>query len=176
MRHFILIACFSIALAACSQSPSTVRTGTGRNADQQILSAHQEFDRIGFITRTYRRSGMQVIEFDEIAWLTGREAEEAYREDNPDCEAAGSCVPPNDFYVRNVSSRVEKLTVFPGAAVRLVGHDAGGSLTDVDTTFRGLTDTITGTGSQVKESYASIPFWIDEEDDAVVAIKEQYVP
>lgn len=184
MRRTLLLSLLALSLTACTAPGTTNEADSGTGASsvtQQIMPANQEFDRMGFITQIYRRSGRQVIVFDEVEWLTGEDAAEAFRDANPNCETDGGCQPPNNFFIRNDEVENETLTVHAAAPIQMIslgGSGTGEAVRSVDTSFRGLQNNLTGTGSAtVGQQYAVITFWIAQDRDGnVTAIREQYVP
>lgn len=108
---------------------------------------------------------------DVIQFLSGSDAIEAYRADNPG-ETEG---PPNDYYIVNHDPRLHTLPVAETVTVELVRlHEDGDA--DLDP----------GTWGELRDYLAEYqtddgrlshnPFWITVHSHVVVSIKEQYVP
>lgn len=63
------------------------------------------------------------LAFDVVQWLSGEDAAEAYRRDNPD--AGTDDGPPNDYYIVNADDQVRTLPVAAGIQVGLLWRSEG---------------------------------------------------
>jgi hypothetical protein len=101
----------------------------------------------------------QAITFDLIQFFTGDAATKAAAEDGEESP------PPNDYYIRNVNSKLRTLPVRADATI--TANQIAGSNQDVPVTLAKLA-TLTHEHSAV--------FWITVGHDQVMKIGEQWVP
>jgi hypothetical protein len=123
---------------------------------------------------TSSTSRRRSVTFDVIQFLTGEEAIAAYEEDVPEDPDVG---PPNDYWIRNVSSRLRTLPIAPDVAVTVVrlGRAERGRRRDVDA-GRAAGPPRRRRPARPTVGWAWSPFWLTVEDGVVVAIEEQYLP
>jgi hypothetical protein len=112
--------------------------------------------------------GNRTVEFDVIQFLTGEEANQAYREDNPGWTGDA----PNDRYIINENPRLRTLSVAADVEVTLVSTPDGQFVDPYPATFEAVND-IAGAFENV--AWAN-PFWLTVHDDTIVAIDEQFSP
>lgn len=116
-----------------------------------------------FITSVDERSSS--LSFDVVQWLSGEEADEAYRRDVPD-DPGG---PPNDYYLVNESDLVRTAPIAPDAQVALVrlGQDGDPGVGP------GTVEELPG---YVAAGSPSDVYWLTFDRGSVVAVCEQYRP
>ena len=102
------------------------------------------------------------IEFDLACWFTGDAAALAAAEDGEESP------PPNDYYVRNVNPAVRLVSVSDDATVTWLTNP-GDPSTEEETSYADWT-----TGRDARDYQPGV--WLTIEGDAVVEIREQYVP
>lgn len=114
-------------------------------------------DWFGFVSDVFPSA----IDFDLACWFTGIAAAEAAAEDGQESP------PPNDYYVRNESDEVRKVSVSPGVIV--MGLEPTGGSDPVSMAY--------------EDWYLTWPsrsyrpgIWITIVDGEIVTIAEQYVP
>ncbi|HEX2148906.1 MAG TPA: hypothetical protein VHI31_01840 [Actinomycetota bacterium] len=107
-----------------------------------------------------RRATIDVIQF-----LTGKEALDAFRRDNP-----GEADLPNDYYIVNANKQLRSGTLAPEAGVKLVNlaQDSNADLNDA--TLEEL-DAYLKTVDRLM-----VPFWLTVAGGKITAIEEQYLP
>jgi hypothetical protein len=110
-------------------------------------------------------SGREVT-IDVIQILSGQEAAEAFKRDNPG-EGEG---PPNDYYIVNANKKLRTGTMTPEAGVKLVNlaQDSNADLNDA--TLEEL-DAYLKTVDRLM-----VPFWFTVAGGRITAIEEQYLP
>ena len=109
--------------------------------------------------------GQQTITFDLIQFFTGEAATKAAAEDGQESP------PPNDYYIRNVNSRLRTLPVRSGAPITvnvLAAGSTGSSTKDVSVTLDELAGYFPNSGTA--------PFWITVEQGQVTKIAQQFLP
>ena len=106
------------------------------------------------------------ITVDVVQFLTGEEANRAYREETGEDEDA-----PNDFYVRNASQ--DQRTVAVAADARVTVAWRGEEVRENDVSFDELPAYLE---SRDAEGNDRIIFWVAVDDDTVTRLFEQYVP
>jgi hypothetical protein len=105
------------------------------------------------------------ITFDLIQFFTGEAATKAAAEDGEESP------PPNDYYIRNVNSRLRTLPVRSDAPVTvnvLAAQSTGSSTKDVSVTLDELASYFPNSGTA--------PFWITVEQGQVTKIAQQFLP
>ena len=105
------------------------------------------------------------ITFDLIQFFTGEAATKAAAEDGQESP------PPNDYYIRNVNSRLRTLPVASGAPITvnvLAAQSTGSSAKDVSVTLDELAGYFPNSGTA--------PFWITVEQGQVAKIAQQFLP
>ena len=105
------------------------------------------------------------ITFDLIQFFTGEAATKAAAEDGEESP------PPNDYYIRNVNSRLRTLPVRSDAPITvnvLAAQSTGSSTKDVSVTLDELAGYFPNSGTA--------PFWITVEQDQVTKIAQQFLP
>jgi hypothetical protein len=110
-------------------------------------------------------AGGQTVTFDLIQFFTGEAANKAAAEDGEESP------PPNDYYIRNVNSRLRTLPVRAGAPITvnvLAAQATGSSTKDVSVTLEKLASYFPNSGTP--------PFWITVEQDQVTKMAQQYLP
>ena len=110
-------------------------------------------------------AGGQTVTFDLIQFFTGEAATKAAAEDGEESP------PPNDYYIRNVNSRLRTLPVRAGAPITvnvLAAQSTGSSTKDVPVTLEKLASYFPNSGTP--------PFWITVEQGQVTRIAQQYLP
>ena len=107
----------------------------------------------------------QTVTFDLIQFFTGEAATKAAAEDGEESP------PPNDYYIRNVNSRLRTLPVKAGApiTVNVLAAQATGSATkDVPVTLEKLASYFPNSGTP--------PFWITVEQGQITEMAQQFLP
>jgi hypothetical protein len=110
-------------------------------------------------------AGGQTVTFDLIQFFTGEAATKAAAEDGEESP------PPNDYYIRNVNSRLRTLPVRAGApiTVNVLAAQATGSATkDVPVTLEKLASYFPNSGTP--------PFWITVEQGQITEMAQQFLP
>jgi len=105
------------------------------------------------------------ITFDLIQFFTGEAATKAAAEDGQESP------PPNDYYIRNVNSRLRTLPVRSDAPITvnvLAAQSTGSSTKDVSVTLDKLASYFPNSGTA--------PFWITVEQGQVARIAQQFLP
>ena len=105
------------------------------------------------------------ITFDLIQFFTGEAATKAAAEDGEESP------PPNDYYIRNVNSRLRTLPVRSDAPITvnvLAAQSTGSSTKDVSVTVDELASYFPNSGTA--------PFWITVEQGQVTKIAQQFLP
>ena len=105
------------------------------------------------------------ITFDLIRFFTGAAATKAAAEDGEESP------PPNDYYIRNVNSRLRTLPVRSDAPITvnvLAAQSTGSSTKDVSVTLDKLASYFPNSGTT--------PFWITVEQGQVTKIAQQFLP
>ena len=105
------------------------------------------------------------VTFDLIQYLTGDAATRAAAEDGEESP------PPNDYYIRNVNSRLRTLPVRSDAPITvnvLAAQSTGSSTKDVSVTLDELASYFPNSGTA--------PFWITVEQGQVTKIAQQFLP
>jgi hypothetical protein len=105
------------------------------------------------------------ITFDLIQFFTGEAATKAAAEDGEESP------PPNDYYIRNVNSRLRTLPVRSDAPITvnvLAAQSTGSSTKDVSVTVDELASYFPNSGTA--------PFWITVEQGQVARIAQQFLP
>jgi hypothetical protein len=109
--------------------------------------------------------GGQEITFDLIQFFTGDAATRAAAEDGEESP------PPNDYYIRNVNSRLRTLPVQDGAPITvnvLAAQETGSSTKDVPVTLDKLAGYFPNSGTS--------PFWITVAQGQVTRMEQQFLP
>jgi len=107
----------------------------------------------------------RTVTFDLIQWFEGDAAAKAAAEDGQESP------PPNDYYIRNVNSRLRTLAVAADAPITvnlLAAQSTGAANKDVSVTLDELAGYFPNSGTG--------PFWITVEGGQVTRIAQQYVP
>jgi hypothetical protein len=107
----------------------------------------------------------RTITFDLIQFFTGAAAVKAAAEDGEESP------PPNDYYIRNVNSKLRTLPVAPDAAITantLTARSSGSATKDVPLTLEELAGYFPASGAD--------PFWITVNGGQVTRIAQQYLP
>jgi hypothetical protein len=107
----------------------------------------------------------RTITFDLIQFFTGEAATKAAAEDGQESP------PPNDYYIRNVNSRLRTLPVRSDAPITvnvLAAQSTGSSTKDVSVTLEELASYFPNSGTA--------PFWITVEQAQVTKIAQQFLP
>jgi len=105
------------------------------------------------------------ITFDLIQFFTGEAATKAAADDGEESP------PPNDYYIRNVNSRLRTLPVRSDAPITvnvLAAQSTGNSTKDVSVTLDKLANYFPNSGTA--------PFWITVEQGQVTKIAQQFLP
>ena len=102
------------------------------------------------------------IAFDLACWFSGDAAIVAAAEDGAESP------PPNDYHVRNNSSRVRTLTVAPGADVSWLANPGDPATAEVIEFPTWLVDR--------QDRFHQPAVWLTVEGGVVTGIEEQYVP
>jgi hypothetical protein len=109
--------------------------------------------------------GRRTVTFDLIQWFTGEAATKAAAEDGKESP------PPNDYYIRNVNSRLRTLPVAADAPITvnlLAAQSTGNATKDVSVTLDELAGYFPNRDTG--------PFWLTVEGGQVTRIAQQYVP
>jgi hypothetical protein len=109
--------------------------------------------------------GQSTITFDLIQFFTGEAATKAAAEDGEESP------PPNDYYIRNVNSRLRTLPVRSDAPITvnvLAAPSTGSSTKDVSVTLDELAGYFPNSGTA--------PFWITVEQGQVTKMAQQFLP
>ncbi len=102
---------------------------------------------------------------DVIQILSGQEATDAFKRDNPDEDDL-----PNDFYVVNANKKLRTGTITPEATVKLVklAQDSNADLNDA---------TLEEMDAYLKTvDRLTVAFWFTVAGGRITAIEEQYLP
>jgi hypothetical protein len=109
--------------------------------------------------------GRRTVTFDLIQWFTGEAATRAAAEDGEESP------PPNDYYIRNVNSRLRTLPVAADAPITvnlLAAQSTGNATKDVSVTLDELAGYFPNRDTG--------PFWLTVGGGQVTRIAQQYVP
>jgi phytoene dehydrogenase-like protein len=109
--------------------------------------------------------GRRTVTFDLIQWFTGEAATRAAAEDGEESP------PPNDYYIRNVNSRLRTLPVAADAPITvnlLAAQSTGSATKDVSVTLDELAGYFPNSGTG--------PFWLTVDGGQVTRIAQQFVP
>jgi hypothetical protein len=101
------------------------------------------------------------LEFDLACWFLGNAAAEAAAQDGEESP------PPNDYYIRNQSTRTRSVVVDPDATVEWV-QETGDPTTVTRTGF--------GPWREARSDGFVLGVWLDVEGGTVRRITEQWVP
>jgi hypothetical protein len=107
----------------------------------------------------------QMITFDLIQFFTGEAATKAAAEDGEESP------PPNDYYIRNVNSRLRTLPVRSDTPITvnvLAAQSTGSSTKDVSVSLAKLASYFPNSGTA--------PFWITVAQGQVTKITQQFLP
>jgi len=107
----------------------------------------------------------RTITFDLIQFFTGDAATKAAAEDGKESP------PPNDYYIRNVNSRLRTLPVAADAPITantLTAQSSGSATKNVPLTLEELAGYFPASGAD--------PFWITVDGGQVTRIAQQYLP
>jgi hypothetical protein len=107
----------------------------------------------------------QTITFDLIQFFTGEAATKAAAEDGEESP------PPNDYYIRNVNSRLRTLPVRSDAPITvnvLAAGSTGSATKDVAVTLAELASYFPNSGTA--------PFWITVDQGQVTKAAQQFLP
>jgi hypothetical protein len=113
------------------------------------------------------------VTFDLIQFLTGPEAADAYAEDVPEDPDPG---PPNDYWIRNVSSQLRTLPIADDVAVSVIRLGEASGAEGVPWTLEQLPAHLAEQVGGPDDHLGFSPWWLTVEDGVVVAIDEQYTP
>jgi hypothetical protein len=106
------------------------------------------------------------VRFDVIQWLSGDDAVEAYRHDEP----GSTDGPPNDYYIVDESHAVRSVPVDPDAAVGLVRLATTGDASVKPATLSELP------GYVPAGDPSTTVYWLTVADGMITGICEQYRP
>lgn len=109
--------------------------------------------------------GGRTVTFDLVQWFQGDAAARAAAEDGEESP------PPNDYYIRNVNSRLRTLPVRSDAPITvnvLAAQSTGSSTKDVSVTLDELASYFPNSGTA--------PFWLTVEQGQVTKIAQQFLP
>ncbi len=102
---------------------------------------------------------------DVVQILSGQEAIDAFKRDNPDESAL-----PSDYYIVNANKKLRTGTITPEATVKLVklAQDSNADLNDA---------TLEEMDAYLKTvDRLAVPFWLTVAEGRITAIEEQYLP
>lgn len=111
----------------------------------------------GFVKRAWQEGGQRRIEIDYADFLTGDEAERAAAE-------AGDEV-NNDYYIRNVNTKLRTFSVSPGATFELPQGDPEAPV------MGGWEDF-----ASYLQEFPGVFWWIERRGEEVLSIQGQWVP
>jgi hypothetical protein len=152
--------------------PTTEETDTAATDEATDAEAVLEDGRHPAYLTELDLSAMTVT-FDVIQFLTGEEAAAAYAEDMPEDPDPG---PPNDYWIRNESTRLRTLPLAPDATVTVVRLGEASGAEGVPWTLDDLPDHLEEQASVPDDRLSWSPFWLTVEDGVVIAVEEQYLP
>ena len=171
MRRSVVVACILAIglLGACGDSDEDGSTATNEATATGRVAA--------FLVEVDATEGE--LTYDQIDFLTGDAARDAYRRDNPDADEDA----PNDYYIVNKEPVFKVAPIAPNAQVDLNilsadnpgSENAGGSVAELADAF--VEGKLTPDGRDRSEIVGTRPFWLTLNDDGVVVkIEEQYTP
>jgi hypothetical protein len=146
--------------AATTGAPAPKPGGSPATTDQAVL----EDGRHPVFIKTVDPD-RRTVTFDLIQWFTGEAATKAAAEDGKESP------PPNDYYIRNVNSRLRTLPVAADAPITvnlLAAQSTGSATKDVSVTLDELAGYFPNSGTG--------PFWLTVEGGQVTRIAQQFVP
>ena len=171
-RPIAILTC-SLLLAACAPA----RPAPGNAISSSAMQLEQQSG-IGYVTRVHERDGRQMIDVDFIQWFTSDQAASAMKQDDPDCDAQdeAGCQPPNGFYVRNAVQNSVTLPLADDVRIEMLSLDPSKLNVKQDVSIDEFESALRLPGDRVVERFRFVPFWVQQEDGQVSAIREQYVP
>lgn len=126
----------------------------------------------GYVKDIREEGGRISIVFDEIAFLSGKEAEDAAIEDGVcSAERREECL-PNNFYIRNRTGEHETFSVDPDASVVMQTINTEGGIHDMPITLRELMHLI----GDRNLHWGALPYSFIVEGETVTSIGEIYIP
>jgi hypothetical protein len=147
------------ASVRATPSPSTSASASTAGAETDLTDGRHPVRIIGVDTTG------RMVQVDVIQFFTGEAAAKAAAEDH-----APEVPPPNDVWIRNVSTRLRVLPIAPGAVVTvntLASAQTGNATKDVPWTLAQLA------GS---DQLSGAVFWLSLDGGQVTRIAEQYLP
>jgi hypothetical protein len=126
---------------------------------------------MGFIDRVWEAGGVRYLSIDYAEFLTGEEARQAAIE-------AGYIQPdedlPNDYFIRNVNTKLREFTVSPSVAITTATRVGGGM--DQPATWDEFMSFWSASPPEGAAHMSKVPWWIIRDGGQVIKIDEQYVP
>jgi len=113
----------------------------------------------------------RTVTFDLIQFLTGAQADEAYRRDHP----GGGSTAPDPFYIVNSNPLLRTLPVRADATVAVLAPPLSGT-TLKTITLAQLPGFFASVSGNWGERLWPNPFWLTVRDKAIVGLQEQYLP
>ena len=173
-RALAVLASLTLLLAACggdsdtSSDTATTQGDTATTAGAKRIAA--------FITKVDVNQGE--LTFDEIQFLTGDAAKQAYQKDNPGVTDG----PDNDYYIVKGDATLKTVPIAPNADVELNilavdnpgSANRGASVVELADAF--VKGKLTPDGRDRSEFVATRAFWLTLKDNVVVKIEELYTP
>lgn len=150
-------------------TPATDPEQPSSDCERPAGSSPATFDPAGGIYAAHVRAfdpTASTLTFDVVQWLTGDDAVEAYRHDEPGTTDG----PPNDYYVVNQSHTERTVPVAPDVTVGLVRLATTGTVDVKPGTFSELP------GYVPAGDPATTVYWLTVADGTVTGICEQYRP
>lgn len=155
---------------------STSTTGLSTTTTEALSSAETRLPDgtikgMGFIDLVWETGGVRYLSIDYAEFLTGEEARQAAIE-------AGYIRPdedlPNDYFIRNVSSKLRRFTVSPSVAITTATRVGGGM--GQSATWAEFLSFWSASPPEEAAHLSQAPWWIIRDRDQVIAIDEQYIP
>jgi hypothetical protein len=149
------------AAGATATSAAPVSTAAGPATSESVVLADGRHPVYLKTVDPDRRT----ITFDLIQFFTGEAATKAAAEDGEESP------PPNDYYIRNVNSRLRTLPVRSDTPITvnvLAAQSTGSSTKDVSVTLAKLASYFPNSGTA--------PFWITVEQGQVTKVAQQFLP
>lgn len=128
--------------------------------------------KIGYITKVYEKNGNKYLTFDEVEFLTGKEATEAARKDGKAILENGEYYVMDDYYIVHKNKQVKDYTIDKKASLKLLGFMVSPRKNDISnrTVSYEKFKTVINNKNYPKLCYIYV------KNNVITKIESQYVP
>jgi len=170
VKRIVVVTAGAVVAGALTVPATTTATSQG----PRLAGPPPTLVQYGYVRSLVRSGNRYRMRFDPALWLSGETANRAAIEDG--AIPPGETV-PNDYYIRNESTKQLTYAVLPGARVTVVTNSGTSGLRSTRIAVSELAAIVKGGNPMKRKLYGrQLGYWVRIAGDRATALDQQYQP